>query len=475
MRGNRHAAPIGGNVPEYSVEEISQQVRKTIESSYGRIRVRGEASGVSVPRSGHIYLKLVQDRHQLDAVIWRSRAQALRTKPADGVEYVATGKLTAYSGKSSYQLSIDRIEEAGEGALLARLERLKAELQAEGLFDSGRKQPIPHLPSVIGVVSSPGGAVIRDILHVLRDRFPRHVLLWPVAVQGPGCADEVAGAIRGFNALKSGGSVPRPDLLIVARGGGSVEDLAGFSEETVVRAAFESGIPLISAVGHETDTPLIDLAADVRAPTPSVAAEKAVPSRIETAARLSALGSRLAAALTAKTRGQRQRLQDLARGLPRPDVLFALPSQRLDHASHSLVSSMRSRRQENGIRLARIAAKLRRPDIIAASERRLSVAAAKLRPRLMEGLIQSGVLRLRASGDGIVQAGSGAVQKKRQRLSELERLLESLSYSQVLKRGYAVVKGRNGIIDSSVQAREETAVEIGFHDGSVKAEVCRDA
>ena len=475
MNEIRHSAQIGGNVPEYSVEEISQQVRRTVESNFGRIRVRGEASGVSTPRSGHIYLKLVQDRHQLDAVIWRSRAQSLSARPADGVEYVATGKLTTYSGKSNYQLIIDRLEEAGEGALLARLERLKAELQAEGLFDSRHKQPIPVLPSVIGVVSSPGGAVIRDILHVLRDRFPRHVLLWPAAVQGPDCPEEVARGIRGFNALMPGGPIPRPDLLIVARGGGSVEDLAGFSEESVVRAAFASGIPLISAVGHETDTPLIDLAADFRAPTPSVAAEKSVPSRTVMASQLANLGGRLAAALSGGTERRRQRLRDLSRGLPSADSLFALPLQRLDHASRNLDSSMRGRRLDNEIRLARAMAKLRQPDIVTASEARLSAAAARLRPLLVSGLVETGARRLRECGEGIAPAGLAAVGKKRQSLSEMVRLLESMSYSQVLKRGYAVVRGKGGLISSAAHAKQEKTLEVEFFDGSVKAELCRDA
>ena len=464
------SVPFGDNVPEFSVEEISNQVKRTIESTFNRIRVRGEASGVSMPRSGHIYLKLVQERHQLDAVIWRSKVAVLSIKPTDGVEYVATGKLTSYSGKSSYQLIIDGIEEAGEGALLARLERLKAKLQAEGLFESVHKQPLPLLPNVIGVITSPGGAVIRDILHVLHDRFPRHVVLWPAAVQGPECPSSVAHAIRGFNAIKSGDEVPRPDILIVARGGGSVEDLAGFSEEIVVRAAFESEIPLISAVGHETDTPLIDLAADVRAPTPSVAAEKSVPSRTEMVSRVSSLGGRLAGSLTTKADRNRQRLRDIARGLPRQDNLFALPSQRLDHASQRIVSSIRGKRQDHEIKLSRIIASLQRPKIINESETRLSVAAAKLSPKLIAGLIKEDSVRLAQAVDAIKTSGHEIVRTKRQRLAELDRLLQSLSYNMVLKRGYAVVKGATGVVESSELAKMEPVLDIEFHDGNIKVE-----
>ncbi|MCY4006555.1 MAG: exodeoxyribonuclease VII large subunit [Rhodobacteraceae bacterium] len=464
----------GGNVPEFSVAEISQHVRNTIETNFSRVSVRGEASGVSVPRSGHVYLKLVQDQHQLDAVIWRGRARSLGIVPQDGVEYLATGKLTAYSGKSNYQLSVDKLEAAGEGALLARLEKLKAELQAEGLFDAERKQGLPTLPSVIGVVSSPGGAVIRDILHVLHDRFPRHVLLWPVAAQGPSCADEVARAIRGFNALDPNGVIPRPDLLIVARGGGSVEDLAGFSDGIVVRAAAMSSIPLISAVGHETDTPLIDLAADQRAPTPSVAAEKAVPARRILATRLSSLEARLTASLTGKTENRRQRLRDLTRGLPRLETLFAFPAQRLDHAAQSLTSNMRSRCQENELRLARLTARLRQPEIIAVSQKRYAALAGRHHLRLVQQSVQSAQMQMTRVSDKLPTAGHGLVLVRRQRLAEMERLLESLSYTQTLKRGYAVIKSDDRLIDSSIRARQQTHLAIEFFDGRVNVDVIHD-
>lgn len=471
----RQPTSMGGNIPEYSVEEISQGIKKAIELQFNRIRVRGEASGVSKPQSGHIYLQLVQKQHKLDAVIWRSRAQSLSLLPENGGEYVVTGKLTSYSGRSSYQMIIDQIEAAGEGELLARFERLKAELAAEGLFEASHKKPIPTLPEVIGVVTSPDGAVIRDIQNVLRDRFPRHVLVWPAAVQGTSCPEEVAMAIRGFNLLDHNGPVPRPDLIIVARGGGSVEDLAGFNEEIVVRAAFDSTIPLISAVGHETDWSLIDLAADLRAPTPSVAAEKAVPSRAEITARLHELESRLTKNLVGKTENWRQRLRDLSRGLPRPDAIFAIPSQRIDHAAQSLSSSMRGHLQANQIRLAKIADHLRRPQIIQASEKRFSIAAAKLDWRLIKGLVKSNQERFTSVTDKIDRAHGTMMQGHRQKLSELQRLLNSMSYEDVLRRGYAVVRDEcNQIVDTRAEAAEKKRLKIEFQDGKIGVEAVPD-
>ena len=270
------AAPAS-NQPEYTVSELSGAVKRVIEGEFGLVRVRGEVGRVSRPASGHLYFDLKDDRSVIAAISWKGQLAKMQTRPEEGMEVIATGKMTTFPGQSKYQLIVDDVVPAGAGALMAMLEKRKAALGAEGLFDAGRKKPIPYLPSVIGVVTSPSGAVIRDILHRLRDRFPRHVLIWPVAVQGQACAAEVAAAIRGFNALEPGGPIPRPDLLIVARGGGSLEDLWGFNEEIVVRAAAASRIPLISAVGHETDTTLIDYAADLRAPTPPAAAELAVP------------------------------------------------------------------------------------------------------------------------------------------------------------------------------------------------------
>ncbi|MCC5976299.1 MAG: exodeoxyribonuclease VII large subunit, partial [Rubellimicrobium sp.] len=315
--------PGPGNTPEFTVSELSGAVKRMVENEFGFVRVRGEVGRVSRPASGHLYFDLKDDRAVLAAIAWKGQAARLATRPEEGMEVVATGRLTTFPGQSKYQMIVEDIAPAGVGALMAMLEKRKAMLAAEGLFEAARKRPIPFLPEVVGVITSPSGAVIRDILHRLRDRFPRRVLVWPVAVQGAACAPEVARAIAGFNALAQGGPIPRPDVLIVARGGGSIEDLWGFNEEAVARAAAASAIPLISAVGHETDTTLIDFVADLRAPTPTAAAELAVPVRMELVASVDGLGARSSRALTQALALRRQRLADLSRALPRPEALVA--------------------------------------------------------------------------------------------------------------------------------------------------------
>ena len=282
-----------GNAPEYTVSELSGAVKRVIEGEFGLVRVRGEVGRVSKPASGHLYFDLKDDRSVIAAISWKGQVAKMQVRPEEGMEVVATGRMTTFPGQSKYQLIVEEVSPAGAGALMAMLEKRRAALAAEGLFDEARKKARPYLPGVIGVVTSPSGAVIRDILHRLRDRFPRHVLIWPVAVQGQSCAADVAAAIAGFNAIAAGGAIPCPDLIIVARGGGSLEDLWGFNEEIVVRAAAASVIPLISAVGHETDTTLLDFAADRRAPTPTAAAEMAVPVRMELLAGLDGYGARL--------------------------------------------------------------------------------------------------------------------------------------------------------------------------------------
>ncbi|MFB0923222.1 MAG: exodeoxyribonuclease VII large subunit, partial [Alphaproteobacteria bacterium] len=272
-------SPGANQPPVVSVTELSGDVKRTVEDKFAYVRVRGEVSGFKRAASGHLYMALKDADAVIDAVCWKGKAGQLEIQPEDGLEVIATGRVTTYAARSKYQLIIDRIEVAGEGALLKMIEERRKRLTTEGLFDADRKAALPFLPDVIGVVTSPTGAVIRDILHRLEDRFPRHVLLWPVLVQGNSAAAQVTAAIEGFNRIAPGGAVPRPDLLIVARGGGSLEDLMAFNEENVVRAAAASKIPLISAVGHETDTTLIDFASDRRAPTPSAAAEMAVPVR----------------------------------------------------------------------------------------------------------------------------------------------------------------------------------------------------
>ncbi len=334
-------SPLRPNLPEYTVSELSAALKRSIEQGFAYVRVRGEVSGFKRHSSGHCYLALKDAEAVLDAVCWRGTALRLALKPEDGMEVVCTGRLTTYPGRSKYQLVIDTMELAGVGALLKLLEERRQRLAAEGLFAEERKRKLPFLPRVIGVVTSPTGAVIRDILHRLADRFPRRVLLWPVAVQGEGAAQQVAAAIAGFNRLAPDGPVPRPDLLIVARGGGSLEDLMAFNEEIVVRAAAASAIPLISAIGHETDTTLIDYASDRRAPTPTAAAEMAVPVRLDLLAELDGKAVRLAGGLSRLLAERRGRIEGLARGLPDPRSILDTARQRLDDRAERLLLGFR--------------------------------------------------------------------------------------------------------------------------------------
>src|SRR5215475_3076688 len=353
------------NLPEYTVSELAAALRRSIEDKFSLVRVRGEVSGYKRHGSGHCYFSLKDADAVLDAVCWRMTAIRLSVRPEDGMEVVATGRLTTYPGRSKYQLVVDSIELAGTGALLKLLEDRRKRLAAEGLFASERKKKLPFLPDVIGVVTSPTGAVIRDILHRLSDRFPRRVLVWPVAVQGEGAAAQVAGAITGFNRLAPGGAVPRPDLIIVARGGGSLEDLMAFNEESVVRAASASTIPLISAVGHETDTTLIDHASDRRAPTPTAAAEMAVPVRLDLVAELGNKAGRLSGGLARLFDQRRLHLAGLARGLPDPQDILGAAAQRLDDRAERLRLAAESHFRAARHRLALAAARLR-PDVLAA-------------------------------------------------------------------------------------------------------------
>src|SRR5947209_7847671 len=339
MSAMPQAAPVS-NAPELTVSELSAALKRTVEDRFGYVRVRGEISNYRGPHSsGHAYFCLKDQGARLDAVVWKTTLQRLKTKPEEGLEIIATGRVTTFPGKSSYQIVIDAIEPAGIGALMALLDERRRRLAAEGLFDQARKRPIPYLPTVIGVVTSPTGAVLRDIVHRIRDRFPRRVIVWPVRVQGETSAAEVGAAIRGFNALHAG--FPRPDVLIVARGGGSLEDLLGFSEELVVRATAEGLIPLISAIGHETDTTLIDFAADLRAPTPTGAAEKSVPVRAELLQSVSSAGARLAAASHRNVERRRSDLRALSRALPNAESVLAGPRQRLDAAGQRLTSGLK--------------------------------------------------------------------------------------------------------------------------------------
>src|SRR3954467_12501383 len=331
------------NIPEWTVSELSAALKKTVEDAYGFVRVRGEITGYRGPHSsGHSYFALKDEGAKIDAVIWKSAYGRIRFKPEEGLEVIATGRLTTSPGRSSYQIVSEGLEPAGIGALMALLEERKKKLAAEGLFDEARKQLLPYLPAVIGVITSPTGAVIRDILHRLSDRFPRHVLVWPVKVQGEGSAEEVANAIHGFNALPEGGRIPRPDVLIVARGGGWLEDLWSVNEEIVVRAAAESMIPLISAVGHETDVTLIDFASDKRCPTPTAAAECAVPVRSDLLTRIDSLARRERSCWARGMEARRTELRAATRALPGAGELLAIPRQRLDGAGASLPRALKA-------------------------------------------------------------------------------------------------------------------------------------
>lgn len=482
----------GGNSPEFTVSELSGAIKRVIEGEFGHVRIRAEVGRVSRPRSGHLYLDLKDDRSVIAGVIWKGTAAKLDTQPEEGMEVIATGRVTTFGGQSKYQIVIEDIQPAGAGALMALLEKRKKALEAEGLFDPARKRPLPYLPEIIGVITSPSGAVIRDILHRLRDRFPRKVLIWPVAVQGPGCAPAVARAIEGFNALTPGGALPRPDLLIVARGGGSVEDLWGFNEEVVARAAAASAIPLISAVGHETDTTLIDYVSDRRAPTPTAAAELAVPVRHELAALLEGQEARMVQALSQCLSRRDQRLRDLARALPRPVTLLDGPRQRLDMTGARLGPALTSGVQKRRVRLSDVAGGLRHSvltRLLAGDARRLAQLADRLRPALDRRMQQQSDRltarverfrpqmlereltrqrhRLGPMAEGVDRAMLRNLARRREKLEGLGRALSTLGYKETLARGYAVVRADGKLVTSTAAARRAAALEIEFADGTV--------
>jgi exodeoxyribonuclease VII large subunit len=464
--------PVGANAPEFTVSEISGAVKRVIEGEFGRVRVRGEVGRVSRPSSGHLYLDLKDDRAVLGAVIWKGTVRGLAAKPEEGMEVVATGRLTTFPGSSKYQMVIEEIAPAGAGALMAMLEKRRQALAAEGLFDADRKRPLPYLPEVIGVITSPSGAVIRDILHRLRERFPRPVLLWPVTVQGPNCAAEVTAAIRGFNAIVPGGPVPRPDVLIVARGGGSIEDLWGFNEEIVVRAAAESAIPLISAVGHETDTTLIDHAADRRAPTPTAAAEMAVPVRLDLLAALGGLEERRRASLVRGLSLRGQRLRDLARGLPRPEAMLGERAQRLDAVAPRLPRALVGLVRARELALARGAAGRFGPTLlghgIERRAERLRRAETGLRPQVIARMLAGLGERLETRGARLLRVGQRLGRDEAARLGALARALATLDPEAVLGRGYAIVRDARGqVVTSAAPAGKEPRLEIQFADGRV--------
>jgi exodeoxyribonuclease VII large subunit len=466
--------PSPGNAPEFTVSELSGAVKRVIEGEFGLVRVRGEVGRVSRPASGHLYFDLKDDRSVLAAICWKGQAARLQARPEEGMEVIATGRLTTFPGQSKYQMIVEEVALAGAGALMALLEKRRAALAAEGLFDAARKQPIPYLPGVIGVVTSPSGAVIRDILHRLRDRFPRHVLVWPVAVQGANCAAEVAAAIRGFNAIVPGGPVPRPDLIIVARGGGSLEDLWGFNEEIVVRAAAESRIPLISAVGHETDTTLIDFAADRRAPTPTAAAEMAVPVRLDLVAQVEDFDARLARGLAQGLAQRRQRLRDLARALPRPEALTGTARQRFDLWAGRLGGALAAATARKRARFDPVAALIRPQLLVQALDRRADRLAGqdqRLRGALARLIADSdrrgreGQVRLAAAGARLEAAMAQALRARADRLEALDRTRASLGHAETLRRGFAIVRGDGHVVTTRAGAEAAAALELEFADG----------
>jgi exodeoxyribonuclease VII large subunit len=468
------------NIVEWTVSELSSALKRTVEDAYGYVRVRGEVSGFKGPSpSGHVYFRLKDDKAVIEAVIWKREFARMRMPPQEGLEVVVTGRLTTFSGSSKYQIVIETLEPAGLGALMALLEERKKKLMAEGLFDPARKQLLPFLPGVIGVVTSPTGAVIRDILHRLADRFPRRVLVWPVRVQGDGSADQIAAAIRGFNALPEAGPIPRPDLLIVARGGGSLEDLWSFNEEVVVRAAADSMIPLISAVGHETDVTLIDFAADKRAPTPTAAAEMAVPVRSELLVQVDSLARRSLACWQRCQEARRTELRAAMRALPNAEELFSLPRQRLDHAAARLtlqtlhIRIARERQQiallaQRSQQCLRHGMERRRERFEQLSHRLAAARFAYVNARRAQ--IERAHERTLALFGRATLAATALLQNRAARVERAGRLLTAVSYRGVLARGFALVRAADGKpLRSATAVTPGLQLNIEFADGRVRA------
>ena len=482
------------NATEYTVSEISGALKRTVEDAFGNVRVRGEISGYRGPHSsGHAYFALKDDRARLDAVVWKTTMQRLRFRPEEGMEVIATGRLTTYPGKSNYQIVIDNLEPAGAGALMALLEERKKRLAAEGLFDQGRKRRLPFMPRVIGVITSPTGSVIRDIIHRIKDRFPLHVIVWPVRVQGETAGPEAAAAVAGFNALPADGPIPRPDVLIVARGGGSLEDLWGFNDEALARTVAASRIPVISAIGHETDWTLVDFVADVRAPTPTGAAEIAVPVRADLEASLASLGARLRACSARGIDRKRQALRAAARALPSPDALLALPRRRFDEVEARLgraltVNTEKKRARLGAVRLAPAVLVRRvqegRREVGRFSDRLLTALRTAIRERRSRferdtRRFDPVVLTRRHAGyrerlEALLLRGDRGVdvslERQLSRLVQADRLLSTLSYQGVLDRGFAVVSGPTGeIVRSAAAIAAGERLTLTLADGKANA------
>ncbi len=445
-------APPRDNNPPQTVSELSFALKRTLEDRFGHVRLRGEISKVNHHASGHVYLTLKDDKAAIDGVIWKGSVRGLGVRPESGLEVIVTGKITSYPARSSYQIVIETMEAAGAGALLAQLERLKAKLAGEGLFEPGRKTPIPAFPAVVGVITSPTGAVIRDILHRISERWPCRVIVWPCVVQGDAAAAQVAAAIRGFDALTPDGPIPRPDVVIVARGGGSVEDLWAFNDEALARTVAAATIPIISAVGHETDTTLIDFVSDRRAPTPTGAAEIATPVLADLAYAVADLDRRLARAGGRILEDRRTRLRAAARGLPaRPEDLLALPQQRLDHAGSRLGSAL----QRN----------------VAVHERQFAAVSARLSDGLLKRAMERRHDRLTALTDRFAPAMDRRLDRDQTRLAALSRALSGLN-PKTPKPGFARVETEDGaMIAAAAALKEGQSVRLVFADGSRRAHI----
>jgi exodeoxyribonuclease VII large subunit len=458
------------NVPEYSVGELSGAIKRTLEGAFGRIRVRGEITELKQYASGHTYLSLKDEGGKIRAVIWKFAAPRLGLKPENGVEVIATGKISAYGDRSEYQLVIDRLEYAGAGALLARIEMLKQRLAAEGVFDADRKRDLPRLPAVVGVITSAGGAVLHDIMTTIARRFPRPILLWPVPVQGEGAAEKIAAAIAGMDRLPAPG-IPRPDVLIVARGGGSLEDLMAFNEEIVVRAAAACRLPLISAVGHETDTTLIDFVSDRRAPTPTAAAEMAVPARTELMADLAQKAARLIGALDRATQGGRGRLAAAGARLPDLPGILGNARMRLDDRGQRLGLALPNLLSARANALVRAERHIPDPHaLIAARRGTLQVSGLRLLAAL-----QRGVQRHRDAAAAVLPRLSVAgiearLRAQASRLEVLSARLEGASYERVLARGFALVRDAGGQpVTRAATLKPGARLRLRFADGEVGA------
>ena len=489
----------GINEPEFSVSEISNAIKRLIEEEFSYVRIRGEIGRVSLPRSGHVYLDLKDEKSVIAGVIWKGVADKLMTKPEEGMEVIARGRVTTFGGQSKYQIIIDDLRPAGVGALMAMLEKRKKQFQAEGIFNQEHKKPLPFLPEIIGVITSPSGAVIKDILHRLSDRFPRKVTLWPVAVQGDNCAREVSRAIDGFNSLTVQNPLIAPDLIIVARGGGSIEDLWGFNEELVVRSAFKSTIPLISAIGHETDTTLLDYVADVRAPTPSAAAEMAVPVRHELLALIDANEARLSRALSQVLLNRSQRLLDISRSLPRVFGLLEGPTQRLDSISTRLPISLTSGVKLKKSRLFELSTGIKPTSLIMRlenSQSKFELQAKQLKTLLgycidlrkqtlgslfsrIENLsLKREILHeqknLKDLSLRVRKAYETSLTNLETKLQAIDRLRETLGYRETLNRGYAVIRSGDNVITEKAKALYETNLSIEFRDGELPIKNIKD-